>query len=268
VDPELPKRSLRISADHFQRPGVARMWDYWLGGTDNFPLDRVTGDAIAEHYPRITEVALSSRRFLSRCVRHLAKAGVDQFLDIGAGLPTGENTHEIAQSIAPSATVVYVDNDPMVLGRAKARSSRHRPAGSVFHLGADARDADLILGDARAVVDFRRPVAVLMLGVLGYTCPTFDDVRALLDQYLAALGPGSYLAYRDGVHLDGADPAAKEQAARFGYHLRSPEGFRSCFDGLQLVPPGVVPQHLWHPDPDQTDVPVLPDAWAGAGRVR
>jgi hypothetical protein len=259
---------LRISADHFQRPGVARVWDYWLGGHDNFPVDRETGDAISDLYPRIADVALSSRRFLSRCVRNLVKAGVDQFLDIGAGLPTEENTHEIAQSVDPSAAVVYVDNDPMVLGRAKARSAHYEQAGSVFYLGADVRDPELIIGDARAVLDFRQPVAVLMLGVLGYACPTFKDVRTLLDHYLAPLCPGSYLVYRDGVHLDGEPPEAKEGAARFGYYLRSPEEFRSCFDGLELVPPGVVPQHLWQPDPNQTDVPVLPDAWAGAARVR
>lgn len=265
---ELPKRALRISADHFERPQVARMWDYWLGGRENFPVDRQAGDAIADGYPDIAAVALSSRLFLTRCVRHLAKAGVDQFLDIGAGLPAEENTHEIAQSVQPSARVLYVDNDPMAVGRTKRRLAEQEHTGSVFYLGADARDPELVISDARGVLDFRRPVAVLMLGILGYACPTFEDGRALVDQYLAPLCPTSYLVYRDGVHLNGANPRAKERAAGFGYHLRSPEEFRSFFDGLELVSPGVVPQHEWHPDPAQTAVPVLPDAWAGAGRVR
>jgi hypothetical protein len=155
-------------------PHSARVWNYWLGGKDNFAADRAAGDRVREVFPAIVDNARAQRAFLGRAVRHLAAdRGIRQFLDLGTGLPTADNTHEIAQSVAPEARVVYVDNDPLVLVHARALLASS-PEGVTDYVDADVRDTDLILGEARRVLDFDRPVAVIMLGILG-NIPDYDD---------------------------------------------------------------------------------------------
>src|SRR6185503_19642885 len=150
-------------------PHAARIWNYWMGGKDNFAADRAAGDAVAQVYPEIVLMAQQSRQFLIRVVRHLtAEAGIRQFLDIGTGLPTMQNTHEVAQAVAPETRVVYVDNDPLVLVHARALMAQAAGRGRTTHVNADYHDPGLILAEAEKVLDFSQPVGVMFMGVMGY----------------------------------------------------------------------------------------------------
>src|SRR5882724_10813124 len=152
----------------------ARIWDYWLGGKDNYPIDREVGDRIADMLPDIVTHARADRMFLGRAVRYLAgEAGIRQFLDIGTGLPTVDNTHEVAQRVAPESRIVYVDNDPLVLSYARALLTS-TPEGTTRYIDADLHDPDKILAGAAGTLDFSQPVAVIMLGILGHI-PDSDD---------------------------------------------------------------------------------------------
>jgi hypothetical protein len=156
-------------------PQTARIWNYWLGGTDNFPVDREVGDQILEAFPAIVENARASRAFLARAVRYLAgEAGIRQFLDIGTGLPTANNTHQVAQRVAPECRVVYVDNDPQVLAHARALLTSS-PEGATAYIDADLRDPDKILQGAARTLDFTRPIAIMLMGILGHIA---DDSEA------------------------------------------------------------------------------------------
>jgi S-adenosyl methyltransferase len=173
-------------------PHSARLWNYWLGGKDNFPADREVGDQVRAIYPEIVEVARASRAFLVRAVRHLAgEAGVRQFLDIGSGPPTANNTHEVAQAVAPECRVVYVDNDPLVLVHAHALLTS-APAGATDYIEADVRDVDMILQGAAATLDFTRPIALVMQGILGYIVND-EEARSVVKRLLEAVPSGSYL---------------------------------------------------------------------------
>ncbi|MEV6693557.1 SAM-dependent methyltransferase [Micromonospora sp. NPDC051196] len=232
-------------------PHAARIWNYWMGGKDNFQSDRAAGDAVAEVYPEIVVMARQSRRFLTRVVRHLtAEAGIRQFLDIGTGLPTLQNTHEVAQSIAPESRTVYVDNDPMVLVHARALLGSTTSEGVTTYVPADYHDPEKILTEAAATLDLDRPVAVMFMGVMGYE-PDLDVVRSIVGRVMAATATGSHLVFWDGTDTSPAVVSGAERLARSGgvpYILRSPEQIAGCFEGLTMVDPGLVPITLWRPD--------------------
>ncbi|KUL22370.1 SAM-dependent methyltransferase [Actinoplanes awajinensis] len=231
-------------------PHAARIWNYWMGGTDNFPADRAAGDAVVRVYPEIAVMARESRRFLTRVVRYLAEeAGIRQFLDIGTGLPTMQNTHEVA----PAARVVYVDNDPLVLAHA-----RRLGTGSYIH--ADYHEPERILAEAE--LDFSQPVAVMFMGVLGYE-PDLDVVRSIVSRTLAGTAPGSHLVLWDGTNTTPAVVEGAKRLAESGgvpYILRGPDELASCFDGLPLIEPGLVPITRWRAEGD------FIDAYGAVGR--
>jgi O-methyltransferase involved in polyketide biosynthesis len=233
-------------------PHSARIWNYWLGGKDNFAVDREAGDRVAAMLPIIVAQARADRAFLGRAVRYLAgPAGVRQFLDIGTGLPTADNTHQVAQRVAPEARIVYVDNDPLVLSHARALLTSS-PEGRCDYLDADLREPEKVLAGAAQTLDFTQPVALLLLGVLHHI-PSTDQAQEIVRQLVAALPPGSFLAINHSTSA--VSGAAMEDAVahwnRVGtptMTLRSPEQIARFFDGLDLVPPGVVSCSLWRPD--------------------
>ncbi|GAA1604122.1 SAM-dependent methyltransferase [Actinoplanes couchii] len=227
-------------------PHAARIWNYWMGGTDNFAAARAAGDAVAEVYPEIVAMARHSRRFLIRVVRHLnGEAGVQQFLDIGTGLPTMQNTHEVA----PGARVVYVDNDPLVLEHARQLMTA---TDRVVHVHADYHEPERILDEARKVLDFGQPIGVMFMGVLGYE-PDLTVVKSIVDRVMAAVPAGSFLVLWDGTNTTPAVVEGAERLANSGgvpYVLRSPEEIDGLFAGLEPVEPGLVQLTGWRPDGD------------------
>ncbi len=249
----------------------ARIWDYWLGGKDNYAADRAAADHVLEASPVVREVARSDRAFLANVVRHLAAdQGVRQFLDIGTGLPTANNTHQVAQRAAPESRVVYVDNDPIVLAHARALLTS-APEGATAYIDADARETGKILSTAAETLDFSRPVAVMLLGILLFI-PDEDDPWSIVARLMEALPPGSYLAISHGA----SDLQAQDMAtvnSRYNEHsavamrLRSKADISRFFDGLELVGPGVVPINHWQPgrEPEERPDPALP-AYAALGR--
>jgi O-methyltransferase involved in polyketide biosynthesis len=253
-------------------PHSARVWNYWLGGKDNYPVDRAAGDQFREAFPGVVDVARASRGFLTRAVRYLAgEAGIRQFLDVGAGLPTADNTHEVAQRVAPEATVVYVDNDPLVLAHARALLTS-TPQGVTDLVDADLRDPGTILEATARTLDFSRPIALMLMGILGHV-GDYDEARSIVRRLLDALPSGSYLALDDGT--DVIDKVAVEQAqgaynesGAIPYHPRSPGQIAGFFEGLELVEPGVVSCPRWRPDPADVDdgLRAEVDAFGGVGR--
>ncbi len=249
-------------------PNPARVYDYLLGGKDNFEVDRKTADAGIGAFPQIVQSARSSRAYLARVVRYLAESGIRQFLDIGTGLPSGNNVHEVAQDVAPASRIVYVDNDPVVLVHARALLTS-TPEGATDFIDADMRDPEKILLEASRTLDFSQPVAVLLLGVLHFLS---DDEEALgVTRRLMDAGPaGSYLAV---CHLT-ADiyPELTELARRVNERqrhaplvLRDRTRVASFFDGLELMPPGLVQASKWRPD--SALEAVAPAAlWGGVAR--
>jgi SAM-dependent methyltransferase len=232
-------------------PHSARIWNYWLGGKDNYAVDRKVGDRMRAIYPAIVDLARSDREFLSRGVRFLAgEVGIRQFLDIGTGLPTADNTHEVAQRVAPESRVVYVDNDPLVVMHARALLTSG-PQGATGYIEADFRDPDIILKAAARTLDFTRPVAVMLLGVLGH-CDDDDEAASLIGAVMSATAPGSYLVIAHGSSTSAGLLEAARRYRESGaapYHLRNPEQLARFFDGMDLVPPGIVPVPQWRPDP-------------------
>ncbi|MGW0686833.1 SAM-dependent methyltransferase [Streptomyces sp. NPDC002754] len=233
------------------RPHSARVWNYLLGGKDNYPVDSEVGEAILATFPEFAAVARMQRQFLVRAVRYLAgEAGVRQFLDIGTGLPTADNTHEVAQRIAPDSRIVYVDNDPLVLTHARALLTS-TPEGTCAYLDADVRDPERILAQARETLDFDRPIGLTLLSIIGQLSDE-DRPAEVVSALLDALPPGSYLALTDGTNTNDAlntAVAGYNQQSVHTYHLRSPERIAAFFDGLDLVEPGVVHTSAWRPDP-------------------
>ncbi|GAA4609695.1 SAM-dependent methyltransferase [Actinoallomurus liliacearum] len=231
-------------------PHSARIFGYWLGGKDNYPVDREAGDRVRELFPQIVDLARIGRYFLGRVVRYLAEeAGVRQFLDIGTGLPTVDNTHEVAQRVAPDARVVYVDNDPLVLAHAEALLTG-LPEGATEYIHADVREPEKILAEAARTLDFDRPVAVILMGILAHV-EDYDEARSIVRRLLDPLPPGSFLAIRDGVDTDPAYREALRQYNATGavpYHLRSPRQLAGFLDGLEPIEPGVVSCPLWRPE--------------------
>jgi len=247
----------------------ARVWNYLLGGKDNFAADRQTGDLILKMFPAIAHNARVQRRFLGRAVRYLAgEAGIRQFLDIGTGLPSADNTHQLAQQVTPDARIVYVDNDPLVLVHAQALLTS-APGGMTSYIEADVRDPDRILHEAAATLDFSQPVALMMLGILGQIDDS-DEPGSIVSRLLAAVAPGSYLALSDGTDTNpemNQAIAVYNQNSASSYHLRSPQRVAAFFDGLDLVPPGVVSTPRWRPDlRDAEEEPREVDSYAGIAR--
>jgi len=248
---------------------IARVYDYLLGGKDNYEADRNAGDAAIGAYPHTVSSVRANRGFLTRVVRFLAsEAGIRQFLDIGTGIPTAGNTHEVAQSVAPEARVLYVDYDPVVLAHARALMTSH-PAGATDYMDADLRDTGKILEQATAVLDFTRPVALMLIGILHFIGDE-DQPYEIVSRLLSAVPPGSYLAIS---HMASDISAAQVAAAKArldqmmyqqGYYRTHAEVGR-FFGGLELVEPGVVPIQKWRPD-SEIEAKRAAVLWGGVGR--
>jgi O-methyltransferase involved in polyketide biosynthesis len=237
-------------------PHSARIWNYWLGGRDNYPVDQEIGAQYRETFPGIVDVARTSRYFLARAVRYLAgEAGIRQFLDVGTGLPTVDHTHEVAQRVAPDARIVYVDNDPLVLVHARALLTSS-PRGTCDYIEADLREPADILAAAAEKLDFSQPVALMLMGIMGHIPD--EEAYPVVGRLVAGLPSGSYLALYDGANVNAEFNDAQNAYNDSGavpYHLRSPERIARFFGGLELLEPGVVPTAQWRPDPSPFDTP-------------
>lgn len=240
-----------------EKPHSARIYDYYLGGKNHFAADRETGERVLENWPSIRTGARENRAFLGRAVRFLtAEAGVRQFLDIGTGLPTTANVHEVAQRIAPEARVVYADNDPLVLAHARALLTS-APEGRTAYLHADLRNPAAILeaAETREVLDFSKPIALSLVAVLHFITDE-DKPEQILATLLDALAPGSYLV---ASHMTLEHDSGESESRAAGLRTAQASGIRSqprhsgdfarlAFGGLELVPPGVVLASEWRPE--------------------
>jgi O-methyltransferase involved in polyketide biosynthesis len=235
-------------------PSPARIWNYWVGGKDNFASDRAAAEQILAALPSVPLVAKLTRLFLVRVVHELAADhGIRQFLDIGSGLPTADNTHEVAQRAGPSSRIVYVDNDPVVISHANALLVS-TPDGRCDYIHADLRDVDEILARAAKTLDFTRPVAVIMAQVLHFI-PDSDDPHGIVRRLMEPLAPGSFLVIAHGPSdQDPEAGAAIErvyQASGMRLRLRSRAEVGQFFDGLELIGPGLASGLEWlQVDPD------------------
>ncbi|MGP3991231.1 SAM-dependent methyltransferase [Streptomyces sp. 3N207] len=250
-------------------PHSARIWNYLLGGKDHYAVDRAAGDQVCAIFPGMVDITRHSRAFTGRVVRHLAgEVGIRQFLDIGTGLPTVDNTHEIAQRVAPECRIVYVDNDPLVLAHAQALLTSTRE-GSTSYLHADVRDPASILAAAADSLDFGQPVGLMLMGILGLVSD-YDEAREVTAELLAALPSGSYLGYNDGSTTD---PAYVKAISRFNdrsgavpYTPRTPEQMAGFFEGLELLEPGIVSCPHWRPEALPFGEPPQVAVHGGVGR--
>ncbi len=232
---------------------IARVYDYWLGGKNHFAADREAGDEAVRAYPDMHMSVRQNRAFLQRAVRYLAGAGIRQFLDIGTGLPSADNTHEVAQAVAPESRVVYVDNDPIVLAHARALLTSS-PEGVTGYLDADARETGTIITEAGKLLDFGQPVAVMLIAVL-HLIPEEDDPYQLVADLLAAVPSGSYLVVSHvASDLQRQSPGINAAAARLSQVMfqrvtaRSQDQVLKLFNGLEILEPGIVPVQDWRPD--------------------
>jgi O-methyltransferase involved in polyketide biosynthesis len=237
----------------------ARIWDFWLGGKDNYKVDREVGDRVREMVPHIDAVARADRAFLARAARFLAgEAGIRQFLDIGTGLPTANNTHEVAQAVAPESRIVYVDNDPLVLVHARALLTSN-PEGSTDYIEADIREPGTILTRAAETLDFDRPIAIMLLGVLNFV-QDGEQVQAIVDRLLDAVPSGSYLALTHPTTELGGEGNV-EAMAYYNQHATAPIRARSAEElmrlvgRLELVEPGLVSCSVWRAEADEDGTP-------------
>jgi hypothetical protein len=248
---------------------IARVYDYWLGGKDNFAADREAAQQAVAAYPDMPSSVRANRAFLARAVRYVAReGGIRQFLDIGTGIPTANNTHEVAQAAAPESRVVYVDNDPVVLAHARALLTSS-PEGATHYIDSDLRDTGRILAEAAQTLDLSRPVGVMLIAVL-HLISDEDDPGAIITRLLDAVPPGSYLILS---HV--ASDIQQEQMAdlrdrmnRLVYQqswYRSQSEVTRLFDQLDLVEPGVVPAPLWRPD-SELEAARAAAMWGGVGR--
>ncbi len=257
-------------------PHPARRYDYWLGGKDNFAADRASGDAIATAWPAVRIGALENRAFLRRAVTFLAKeAGIRQFLDIGTGLPTANNTHQVAQTIAPESHIVYVDNDPLVLVHARALLTS-TPEGATAYVDADLHEPEKILNDPDTLrtLNFSQPVALLLIAVLHFI-PDEDDPYSLVTRLVDTLPAGSYLVMSHGTFdLLPPEVVAKLNAIptngeTFRQQARSREEFARFFAGTELLDPGIVSTSEWRAEDEPQPRPAAADvgAYGAVGRV-
>ncbi|MEW2355980.1 SAM-dependent methyltransferase [Spirillospora sp. NPDC029432] len=258
---------------HTDRPHPARVYDYWLGGKDNFAADRELAERMLQVSPLIPGSARANRAFLRRAVRKLVEeAGIRQFLDIGSGLPTQENVHLVAQRLAPESRVVYVDNDPIVLSHGRALlQSTSQGRTEVVH--GDVRDPDGILGDpvVQSALDFDRPIGVLINAVLHFVSDD-EDPAGLVARYRDAVVPGSHLLIAQSsweLHPPESVEAAQRETQRTGFtvRFRDRDEILPFFDGLELLDPGLVPICDWHPDGPVPDDHRLATLYGGLARV-
>ena len=258
------ERPLELDTAHAHS---ARVYNYWLGGKDNFAADRNAAEQALAVNPGIAADARANRAFLARVVRFLAaECGIRQFLDIGTGLPTASNTHEVAQAAAPDARIVYVDNDPIVLVHAQALLTG-TGGGSVAYLDADLRDTPVILREASATLDFAEPVALMLLIIL-HLIPAADDPYGIVARLMSALPAGSYLVLAHPAS-DIRPARMAEMTRRVNERMSGPKAtmrdraeITRFFDGFELLGPGVVqPQH-WRPEPGALSPPQV-TAWCG-----
>ena len=248
----------------------ARVYDYWLGGKDNFEADRIAGEATIAAYPAIRASARANRAFLARSVRFLAaEAGIRQFLDIGTGLPTANNTHEVAQSVAPESRIVYVDNDPLVLSHARALLSSS-PEGVTDYLDADLRDTDRILELAAGTLDFSQPVAIMLLAILHYI-PDTAEAQRIVARLVGAVPSGSYLVISHAAS-DISPREMAEMIRRMNEHLaegnhvgRTRGVVAKFFADVDLAEPGVVKVTKWRPA-SAVEAQGPTSLWGGVGR--
>jgi S-adenosyl methyltransferase len=247
----------------------ARIYDYWLGGKDNYAADREAAQQAIAANPGIVFDVRANRAFLARAVSYLAaECGIRQFLDLGTGLPTAHNTHEVAQSVAPDSRIVYVDRDPIVLTHARALLTS-TPEGATAYLDADLRQLDQVLEAAAQTLDFSQPVAVMMLIVL-HLIPDSDDPYGIVARLMDSLAPGSYLVITHPAS-DIKPAAIAEMTRRINARLGPARGtmrdrseITRFFEGLELLEPGVVQPQRWRPDDSVSDVEVT--AWGGVAR--
>ena len=248
----------------------ARLWNYLLGGKDNFAADREAAEYALALMPELVQSARANREFLGRAVRYLAgERGVRQFLDIGTGLPTANNTHEVAQSVAPESRVVYVDNDPMVLVYARALLTS-TPEGATDYIDADVRDPAKILWGAAETLDFRKPIAVMLLGIVNFVVDD-AEAHAVVSRLVEALAPGSYLVIsHPTTEVNG--PAVEQSMRQWNESGAAPITARTrdeigrFFDGLELLEPGVVTCSAWRTDPQYPGITDKVSEFAAVGR--
>jgi len=250
-------------------PHIARVYDFWLGGKDNFAADRELGERTLAAYPNLVYSVRANRAFLARAVRFLAaEMGIRQFLDIGTGIPTANNTHEVAQRVAPDSRIVYVDNDPIVLSHAQALL-KSSPEGACAYLEADVRDPDTILAGAAGTLDFGLPVAVMLLTVLQFIGED-SEAGAIVKRLTGAGAPGSFLTISHPASDIDAEQHAEmvqrmNQSMTEQVALRDRAGVARLFDGLELVEPGVIRAPEWRPDSDLASAsPAV--LWVGVAR--
>ncbi|MBH0779180.1 SAM-dependent methyltransferase [Nocardia bovistercoris] len=239
-------------------PHSARIWNYWMGGKDYYEIDRVAGDAGKEVDPEITTMAVQSRQFLIRAVSYLTgEIGIRQFLDIGTGLPTMQNTHEVAQSIAPESKIVYVDNDPLVLTHARALLTSTTPEGVTTYIDSDYHFPEQIITSARNVLNFNQPIGVMFMGVLGHAA-SYEELRRIVRTVLDAVPSGSYLVMWDGTDDSEAYVTLCKEYTNTGgapYVPRPQAEIRAVFDGLELVEPGFTSLTQWRaPDAEVGEI--------------
>jgi S-adenosyl methyltransferase len=248
----------------------ARLWNYLLGGKDNFAADREAAEYALALMPELVLSARADREFLGRAVRHLARdAGIRQFLDIGTGLPTANNTHEVAQSVAPDSRVVYVDNDPMVLVHARALLTS-TPQGATDYIDADLRDPDKILHAATRTLGFDQPIAIMLLGILNFVIDN-DEAYQIVATLVDAVPSGSYLVIAHPTME--VNPEAVQEAMRqwnasgaAPITARSRDEMSRFFEGLELLEPGIVTCSEWRPDPEYPGVDVEVSEYGAVGR--
>ncbi|MGX9888158.1 SAM-dependent methyltransferase [Streptomyces sp. NPDC002276] len=249
----------------------ARVYNAWLGGKDNYPVDQEAAELAAAANPEIVPAVRANRAFLGRAVRELSgRAGIRQFLDIGTGIPAADNTHEVAQRVDPGARVVYVDNDPIVLAHARALLVSSRE-GATDYLESDLRDVDRILAAAAETLDLSRPVGLMLVAILQYV-PDRDDPYTVTRRLLDALAPGSHLVLSHPAADIGAEEVAEsmrvynERAAEHaGATPRTHADVTRFFDGTQILDPGVVQLPVWRPDPEDTPATGPLPMWCGVG---
>ena len=233
---------------------IARVYNFWLGGRDNYAADRDAAEQVIAAYPTIRSSVRAQRAFLGRAVQYLVtEAGIRQFLDIGTGLPSADNTHEVAQRAAPESRVVYADNDPIVLAHARALLTSS-PEGATHYVDADLRDTAKICEQAAEILDFGQPLAILLIGVL-HCIPDRDDPAGIVSSLVSVMPPGSYLVIAhpaSDIHQSQVSTAANRINPLMAepVTLRTHDQVSRFFDGLDLVEPGLVQLHRWRPGPD------------------
>lgn len=250
----------------------ARVYNFWVGGKDHYPADQEAAELAVAANPQILPAVRANRAFLGRAVRQLVgKAGIRQFLDIGTGIPSADNTHEVAQRANRVARVVYVDNDPVVLAHARALLVS-TPEGATDYLEADLRDVDRILSAARETLDLSQPVGLMLVAVLQYV-PDADDPYGITRRLLDALAPGSHIVLSHPAADIGAEEVAASMrvyndraADHAGATPRTHAEVTRFFDGTDLLDPGVVQLPEWHPEPASGPAPGPLPMWCGVGR--